>query len=126
MTMYLRAIFILILASVSVDSTAQFWKNKTKAERENAGGQPTSLDPSSSAKKEYVPKQSRKSTKGPTYGLEEEFYKRMEKVEKAREKNERMMEKPQYSDPLYFGHKRPPKKRKPSKMKFCKVCGIRH
>ena len=27
---------------------------------------------------------------------------------------------------MYFGHKRPPKKRPANKMKFCKECGIRH
>jgi hypothetical protein len=36
------------------------------------------------------------------------------------------MKKPQYSDPLYFGHKRPPKKRPVHKRKLCKVCGIVH
>lgn len=86
----------------------------------------------------YAPKTSRKASRkasrkpsmsasrGPTYGLVEEYYERMEAVAKARKKAARIMEKPQYSNPLYFGHKRPPKKRKPSKMKFCKVCGIRH
>jgi hypothetical protein len=123
--MYLRVILVVFLAFVSLESYAQFWKNKKRAEKEADVRQPTSLDPSY-AKKEYVPRASRKSTKGPTYGLEEEFFERMEDLEKTRRKNERMLEKPQYSDPLYFGHKRPPKKRKPSKMKFCKECGIRH
>jgi uncharacterized cupredoxin-like copper-binding protein len=27
---------------------------------------------------------------------------------------------------LYFGHKRIPPRRPPGRMKFCKVCGIRH
>jgi len=89
--------------------------------------QPTSLNPlSAPAEKEYTPKASRKASKGPTYGLEQAYYERMEALEKERRKTEKMMEKPQYSDPMYFGHKRPPKKHKPSKMKFCKVCGIRH
>ena len=122
--MYLRATLIILLVFMSAASYAQFWKKK-KADKEAEARQPTSLDPSY-AEKEYVPKATRKSAKGPTYGLEQEFYQRMEALEKTRRKNERMMEKPQYSNPLYFGHKRPPKKRKPSKMKFCKVCGIRH
>jgi hypothetical protein len=50
----------------------------------------------------------------------------MEEVARQRRKNEKLMAKPQYSDPMYFGHKRPPKKRPPEKMKYCKVCGIRH
>lgn len=123
--MNLRVTLIAFLALISLESYGQFWKKKKKAEKENEVQQPTSLDPSY-AKKEYVPKASRKSVKGPTYGLEQEFYERMEELEKTRRKTERMMEKPQYSNPLYFGHKHPPKKRKPSKMKFCKECGIRH
>jgi len=123
--MYLRLLLVAFLAFVSAETHGQFWKNKKKSQTETEGGQPTSLSPSY-AKKEYVPKASRKETKGPTYGLEQEYYERMEDLEKTRRKSEKMMEKPQYSDPLYFGHKRPPKKRKPSKMKFCKQCGIRH
>jgi hypothetical protein len=123
--MYLRITLIVFLALLAMDSEAQFWKKKKK-EKETTAPQPSSLDPAY-AEKEYTPKPSRKSSsKGPTYGLEEEYYERMEDASKARRKAERLMEKPQYSDPLYFGHKRPPKKRKPSKMKFCKVCGIRH
>lgn len=122
--MYLRATLMVFLALISAESYGQFWKKKDR-EKVAEAAQPTSLNPAY-AKKEYAPKASRKPAKGPTYGLEEEFYERMEDLEKTRRKNERLMEKPQYSDPLYFGHKRPPKKRKPSKMKFCKECGIRH
>jgi hypothetical protein len=120
--MYLRVILIVFLAFITVDSFAQTRKHKKKAE---AALEPTSLDPTYS-EKEYVPKASRKYSKGPTYESEEKYYKRMADLEKTREKSERMLAKPQYSNPLYFGHKHPPKKRKPSKMKFCKVCGIRH
>lgn len=87
---------------------------------------PNSLDPSTSLRKEYAPKASRRASKGTTYDLQQEYYDRMEQVVKTRRKAEKIMEKPQYSDPMYFGHKRPPKKRKPSRMKFCKECGIRH
>lgn len=125
MSMYLRLILIAIFAFTALDSSAQFWKKKAKADQNVPAQESTSLNPSAS-RKEFVPKASRKVTKGPTYGLEQEFYDRMAKLEKTKRKEERMMEKPQYSDPMYFGHKHPPKKRKPSKMKFCKVCGIRH
>ena len=124
--MYIRVTLIVFLAFITADSHAQFWKKKMKAEAENAVQQPTSLNPSSEKHREYIPKASRKVSKGPTYGLEQEYYDRMEALAKERKKIERLMEKPQYSNPLYFGHKRPPKKRKPSKMKFCKECGIRH
>lgn len=127
--MYFRIILILFFAFIAADSSAQFWKKKKKHQVENQTPMqaPTSLNPSASKKeKDYVPKESRKAWKGPTYGLEQEFYERMEKLEKTRRKEAKMMKKPQYSNPMYFGHKHPPKKRKPSKMKYCKVCGIRH
>lgn len=55
-----------------------------------------------------------------------DFRKRMKKRLKQKAKEQEMAAKPQYSDPLYFGHKKPPKKRKPGKKKFCKECGLRH
>ncbi len=51
---------------------------------------------------------------------------RMKQVAKDNKKEARIMEKPQYSDPTYFGHKKPPKKRPAHKMKYCKVCQLRH
>jgi hypothetical protein len=45
---------------------------------------------------------------------------------KERQKMAEEMKKPQYSDKMYFGHKRPPKKRPVHKRKFCKECGIVH
>ena len=124
--MELRIVLILLLAIISADSSPQFWKRKKKADPERAVQRPTSLDPSTSTSTAYAPRAARRSGKGPTYGLEQEYYERMEEVAKLRRKNEKLMEKPQYSNPLYFGHKRPPKKRHPSKMKYCKECGIRH
>lgn len=125
--MHARIIILVFLVFLAAEADAQFKKKKKQTEAaEMTRQQPNSLDPTSSTRKEYAPKASRKSTKGPTYGLEQQYYDRMEAVAKERRKTERIMEKPQYSDPSYFGHKRPPKKRKPSKMKFCQECGIRH
>ena len=56
----------------------------------------------------------------------EEYEARMKKNAKKHEKMARLMEKPQYSDPTYFGHKRKPKKRPPGKKKYCKECGLYH
>jgi hypothetical protein len=56
----------------------------------------------------------------------EEYYVRMEENSKRYKKMDKEMRKPQYSDPTYFGHKHPPKKRPPGKKKFCKVCGMVH
>ena len=38
----------------------------------------------------------------------------------------RLMKRPQYSDPMYFGHRDKPKKRSPEKRRFCKTCGLTH
>jgi hypothetical protein len=36
------------------------------------------------------------------------------------------LDKPRYSNKMYFGHKKPPKKRPPHKRKLCKECGLKH
>jgi hypothetical protein len=55
-----------------------------------------------------------------------EFEERMEANAKRDAKKAKEMQKPQYSDPSYFGHKKKPKKRPVGKRKFCKECGIVH
>jgi Flp pilus assembly protein TadB len=57
---------------------------------------------------------------------QKDFQKRMKNVVKDHRKRAKEMEKPQYSDPSYFGHKRKPKIRKKGKRKMCKECGIVH
>jgi hypothetical protein len=110
---------------VVVSAQAQLLKRKKKSSSAQTS-QPTSLNPSTPEKK-YGPKKTKKGKLAqPTYGSEEAYFKRMEELQKTRRKNEKMLDKPQYSDPSYFGHKRPPKKRPPHKMKFCKECGLRH
>jgi hypothetical protein len=116
----LLSIFLMLLVSASF---AQKRKQRKSAETEQG---PTSLDPL--PRERHPPKDARKraESKGPTYNSEKEYYERVEAFAKTRRKNERMLMTPQYSDPSYFGHKRPPKKRPAHKMKFCKECGIRH
>lgn len=101
---------------------------QSRKQRKDASQQsgPTSLSPFPSERS--LPKETRKrsKSKGPTYNAERDYYERVEDFAKTRRKNEKMLMTPQYSDPSYFGHKRPPKKRSPDKMKFCKECGIRH
>jgi len=41
-------------------------------------------------------------------------------------REEAMKNDPRFTDHLYFGHKKPPKKRPVGKQKYCKECGIRH
>jgi hypothetical protein len=60
------------------------------------------------------------------HSAEYEFYDRVQKAAKAKKRTLRKLAKPQYNNPLYFGHKNPPKKHAAHKMRFCKECGIRH
>jgi len=55
-----------------------------------------------------------------------EFYVRIEKAAKAKQRLLRKLAKPQYSNFSYFGHRNPPKKHLPYAMRYCKECGIRH
>lgn len=122
-------IFLIILLACSTalsfgQSRKKNKKRSRRTEQATQQQQPTALNPL--PQKEYAPRPSRKATKGPTFESEQQYYERMEALAKTRRKNEVLQQKPQYSDPMYFGHKRPPKKRKPGKMKYCKECGIRH
>ncbi len=60
------------------------------------------------------------------HSAEYEFYARVEKAAREKQKMLRKMDKPQYSNFLYFGHKNLPKKHLPFQMRYCKECGIRH
>jgi hypothetical protein len=113
---------MLILVTASGIAIAQSSKKKRK-KADTDQQTPNSLAPSL-PEKDYAPKKSKGLEL--KYESDEEYKKRMEATIKQKMKNERLMETPQYSDRTYFGHKRPPKRHKPSKMKFCKVCGIRH
>ena len=55
-----------------------------------------------------------------------EYYERVEKAAKQKQKLLRKLSKPQYSNPRYFGHTCLPKKRPYWRMRYCKECGIRH
>jgi len=98
-------------------------------------GQDNSRDPSADSDrgatydvqlKEQKKKKGKSSLAGEYDKKVEEHYKLMEKNVKKNAKIAKEMEKPQYSDPTYFGHKHPPKKRPPDKKKFCKECGMAH
>src|SRR5262245_43453218 len=125
----LRYLFTCVLMMALAASFAQSKKKKAKEAEAPVSNQPSSLNPNYSEKKsetKYEPSKKQRPSGKVTYDATEKFYDRQEAVAKQERKAEKEMEKPQYSDPLYFGHKRPPKKRPPSKMKYCKTCGIRH
>ena len=120
----MRSILLLVICCfLSCAVFAQ--KSNKKSKKGSPQNSSTSLEPYY-PKEQYAPKKSKKSSKGPTYESEQAFYDRMARLEKEKRKNEKLMLKPQYSDPMYFGHKRPPKKHKAGKLKFCKECGMRH
>jgi hypothetical protein len=128
----MRILITLLLIAITCATTcAQSSGKKKKAASEAQSNSPTTLEPGEPyyPKKDYGPKKSRKSRKkssGPTYESQDEYEARMREGVKTIRRNERMLMKPQYTNPMYFGHKRPPKKRPPGKMKYCKVCGMRH
>lgn len=55
-----------------------------------------------------------------------EFYKRVEEAAKEKQRMLKYLDKRQFKDHRYFGHKRIPKKRPPHKMRYCNECGVRH
>ena len=61
-----------------------------------------------------------------THSAQYEFYKRVEQAAKDHQKELKKLAKPQYSNFLYYGHKRKPKIHPPEKMRYCPECGIRH
>lgn len=56
----------------------------------------------------------------------EEFRNRLQEQYEEKARAQKKADQPQYTDPTYFGHKKPPKKRKNGKKKFCKECGLTH
>jgi hypothetical protein len=82
---------------------------------------------SKKAEKNLQKRQAKKSRISVYYDQKiEEYHTRMKENAKEYKKMAREMKKPQYSDPSYFGHKNPPKKRDVGKKKFCKVCELVH
>lgn len=97
------------------------------AQKKAKSNTPTSMDPHSSSTKVYAPKAvNKKKSSKTTFNAKDDFYDRLENNNKQRRKNEKTESKDQYSNFQYFGHKKAPKKRPPEKMKYCKICGIRH
>jgi hypothetical protein len=127
----MRLILFIVLLVVASESHAQLTRKEKKAARRGtAVDKPTTLDPASpmpdySSKHEKHAAKKKKGN-GPTYNSQKEFQDRMDARGKTYRKNEKNVSTEQYVNPMYFGHKRPPKKRPAHKMKLCKVCGIRH
>lgn len=127
-----RPFIVIALLFVTTLSFAQLSRKEKKAARKNtAVEQPTTLDPASaspdySTKHDKQTKVRKSKGDGPTYNSLKEYDARMDARSKTFRKNEKNMSTDQYVNPMYFGHKKPPKKRPAHKMKLCNVCGIRH
>ncbi len=94
-------------------------------------GAPNSRSPGSSSTVYGSQRTSKKVSahkylKGSSEELIREYNQRVRKSVKQYKREQKMMTKPRYSNPLYYGHKRPPKIRKVGKRKFCKTCEIVH
>ncbi|HEY5824676.1 MAG TPA: hypothetical protein VIT44_09935 [Cyclobacteriaceae bacterium] len=94
---------------------------------------PNSLNPGSSSSTALVKHSKRKKTRffaprrpDVKHTARYEFYERVEKAAKEKQRILKVLSKPQYSDYRYFGHKKIPKRRNPNKMRYCGECGIRH
>lgn len=130
--MRLILIFVLSFCAISFTATAQKAKREKmkKAERVDRSN---AFEPDI-PERAMAPAKTRKTNKKSFRARykksldqkKKDFEKRMEANAKEDRKMRREMEKPQYSDPSYFGHKRKPKKRPPGKRKLCKECGIVH
>lgn len=115
-------ITICLVLGILIPGLAQ--KKRTKRTNDKPAAGSTTVNPIY-PQKVYEPKK-KKQAKGPTYESQNQFYERVDELNETRVDNERRSKMKRYKDPMYFGHKRPPKKRPVGKMKFCKVCGIRH
>ena len=120
-------LLVLLMGSVCLgQAQSKKEKKKQKQQAEVQKQLPSSREPGSS---DNLFRGSRKMSKS-SGSLEakavQEYQQRMKKNAKKYNKIERQKDKPQYSDPTYFGHKRKPKKRPVGKRKFCKECGIVH
>lgn len=126
---FLVPLFVLVSISFSDALAQKAKKNKVKNPEAIFSHEPSSRSPNES--EVSGAKKSNKVYGGKSFNQKldqkvEEYHKRMKANEKKYKKMAKQMEKPQYSDPTYFGHKRKPKKRPPGKQKFCKECGIKH
>lgn len=119
----LRYFYVISLAMMPFISDAQTNIRGDKGERvEQAVSAPKVVKKAKISKRKPTVSKRRKVKHSPEY----EYYARVEQAAKERKRMLKFMDKPQYYNPLYFGHKRPPKRNPPNKMKFCKECGIRH
>ena len=120
-------LLVILIGSVGLgQAQSKKKKKKQKQQTEVTNQLPSSRDPGSSDNLFRGQRKMSKSSGSLEAKAVQEYQQRMKKNAKKYNKIERQKDKPQYSDPSYFGHKRKPKKRPVGKRKFCKECGIVH
>jgi len=128
----MRPSLVIALLFVTTSSFAQLSRKEKKAARKGTPvDQPTTRDPVDSSpdystKHDKQTKAKKKKGTGATHNSLNEYDDRLDARAKTYRKNEKNMSNEQYVNPMYFGHKKPPKKRPAHKMRLCRVCGIRH
>ena len=122
---FLPAFVLIFICALCLESNAQSKDNGNPSDKNF----PNTLQPVNPVKY-YGPRKVKKKKKAPvTYDAQNEYYDRIEKTWREREKRERTYEQAETDDQMkfpYFGHKKPPKIRPIGKRKYCKICGIRH
>jgi len=127
----MKLLLSILLTVIALTSYGQLTRKEKKAARRGTPvDQPTTLSPGSDDVDFSAPKvtehKHKKKSSGITYNAQNEYEARMSARAKTYRTNERMLMKPQYANPAYFGHKHKPKRHAAGKLKFCKECGIRH
>lgn len=124
--------FVFLVAASCANQRKPALSNGNSAYSEAApssrnSGESSRSSSASAEQRKAMKKRGKRASKGKTHDdLVQEFEDRVEANAKRRKKEAKLAEKPQYSDPSYFGHKKKPKKRPVGKRKFCKECGIVH
>jgi len=115
----IRWILIVMLAGIPLFTFSQTTLGDTKLEEKGSVKTSRAHKPS---KEKFAKLKRPKVQHTPEY----EFYARVEQIAKDKQRMLRKMDSPQYYNPMYFGHKRPPKRHEVHKMRYCKECGLRH
>ena len=121
----MRPLLMICFALIAMNALAQSRKKKDDAMEMR---EPTSLEPDFT-KIDFAPTvEMIKPIQQVelTYDKSQRAYKKQLKARnRTTRRNERRAEAT-IVDPSHFGHQHTPKKRKPGKMKYCKICGIKH
>lgn len=119
-----RCLIILILMGIAIVSRGQtsISPESDAPNSRKPGSSSAAFGSKRTSKKVSTHKYLKKSAEGQI----DEYRKRVRNASKQYRKEQKLMTKPKYSNPLYYGHNRPPKIRKVGKRKFCKTCEIVH